>query len=320
MKDYNHQWEGNHVIIEQSSVDFDQRELRKLMTTIQRNAFPPYPRVFPLELNQLLEELRVRLVTAIYYECSPEYDMRPRRIGDDMFYYVAHGKGEVTIDDRTTPVRAGDAAHFARGVLHAARTEARDPFHIIALHYDATVFGSLTLAQLLRFPDVTHVGLQSAWNEMATIACREYALRPPGWQSGLEALVFRLLLNFIRDYLSPDEILEKAQWRETRRILPALEMMRRRLHGALAIGDLARSCHLSEPQFRRVFSRVMNTTPNAYLRRLRLEEAASLLRRTDETIDAIAARVGYADASFFAHSFKAVMGTSPGKYRIEPPV
>ena len=100
-----------------------------------------------------------------------------------------------------------------------------------------------------------------------------------------------------------------------RRVLPALEIIRRHLNRAIPIEELASACHLSAPQFRRVFGRAMDASPNEYIRRRRMEEAALLLRRTEDTIESVAQRVGYSDPSFFAHSFKATMGASPGKYR-----
>ena len=289
-------------------------------TTRAKQEYPAYQSTLAPEIASIFEVLRVRHVTAIYYECSPEYEMPPRRIGDDMFYFVVQGEGEIIVEDRVTKIASGEVAHFPRGVLHAAYTQRRNPFHVIALHYDGRVHESLTLPQLLRFPDVARVGLDSPFYEMLMVACREYALRPPGWQRGLEALGVRLLLNYVREFIGSDNIIHQSRWRELRRVLPALELMRANLHRAIAIDELASACHLSQVHFRRVFARVMNATPNDYLRRLRLEEAAQLLRRSDETIDAVASRVGYSDPSYFAQSFKAMMGLPPGKYRSQPSV
>jgi transcriptional regulator GlxA family with amidase domain len=131
----------------------------------------------------------------------------------------------------------------------------------------------------------------------------------------------RLLLFLMRtqgDIMSAS--LHAARQRDLERVLPALEFLRRHLPEPLDVEKLARLCHLSAPQFRRVFRAALGATPSEYSRRLRMEEAALLLRRTDDTIDTIASRVGYSDPSFFAHSFKAAMGASPGKYRAIAPV
>ncbi len=290
------------------------------VTTV-RCDYPVYSQSISSDVMPLLESVRISHVTAIYYCCAPHYEMKERRIGDDMFYYIARGKGEVSVDGKSQVVTAGDCAHFRRGVLHSAKADPRDPFEVIGMHYTALVFGSLSLPQLLGFPAVFAPGKDSPFEEMLIIACREYALRPAGWQRGLEALALRMLLNILRDY---GDTLETApgllQRRELERVLPALEYLRKHLDKPLCVEDLAQICHLSQPQFRRVFRAALGISPSQYSRRLRMEEAALLLKRTDATIDVVASRVGYADPSCFAHLFKEMMGVSPGKYRLQDSV
>jgi AraC-like DNA-binding protein/mannose-6-phosphate isomerase-like protein (cupin superfamily) len=290
------------------------------MHTVRRD-YSPYPHSISKEIATLLESARISHVTAIYYKCVPHYEMRKRRIGDDMFYYVARGKGEVWVEGKHQTVQAGDCAHFRRGAQHAAKADPRDPFEVIGVHYTALVFGSLSLPQLLGFPAVFTPGQDSPFEEMLHSACREYALRPVGWQQGLEALALRLLLYVLRVH---GATLETApgllQRRELERVLPALEYLRTHLDQPLSVEELARTCHLSQPQFRRVFRAALGVSPSQYSRRLRMEEAALLLKRTDATIDVVASRVGYADPSCFAHLFKEMMGVSPGKYRAQDSV
>jgi AraC-like DNA-binding protein len=283
---------------------------------VPRREYSPYPHSLGADAAQLIDDVHISGVTAIYYRCTPRYAMPERRIGDDMFYYIAQGRGEITVREKTYEVRAGDCAHFGRGVLHAACADARDPFEVIALHYTAKVFGALTASQILGFPDVFALGPNSPFEEMLAISCREFALRPVGWQRGLEALVLRMLIFLVRT--RGDEMqaeFSSAKRREVERILPALELLREQMTQPTDVEALARVCHLSPPQFRRVFRAALGTTPTEYSRLRRMEEAALLLRRGNETIAAISQRVGYADPAFFAHSFKQIMGVSPGKYR-----
>src|SRR5690606_28594869 len=85
--------------------------------TFARTEYSAYDNAMPDDVAALVEGARVSGVTAIYYRCAPHYKMAQRRIGDDMFYYVVRGAGEISVAGRTQAVGAGDCAHFRRGVL-----------------------------------------------------------------------------------------------------------------------------------------------------------------------------------------------------------
>ena len=56
-------------------------------------------------------------------------------------------------------------------------------------------------------------------------------------------------------------------------------------------------------------------TPHQFVLRTRLHRAAVRLRRSDETISAIAFDAGFNDLSTFNRRFRRLMGASPGAYR-----
>jgi len=279
-----------------------------------------YPKFLPQSYNQslirLLDNVTVRDVTAVHFMCRPHWKLPERRIADDMFLYVTHGRMFIRVNGRESTLRRGDCAHFRRGAPHSAATDPHNPIQIISVHYSATVFASLTLPVLLNFPDVFHFG---ADKEIATdlgAACREYALQPAGYQRALEAHVVHLLLRVLREHSSwlsvpPSE----SKLAELRRLLPALEALRSELTQPVMMPVLANRCGLSESQFRRVFTGTMGMLPVQYQRQLRIERARQLLRQTNQTVAAIAAEVGYAETAFFAHTFKKLVGLAPGQYR-----
>jgi AraC-like DNA-binding protein len=278
--------------------------------------YSPYPSPPLNAAARLLEQVRVRDVSARYHVCAPHYFMAERRIGDDMFFHIAQGRGWVRVEGRETPVEAGDCAHFRRGVLHAAGTDPRRPLHVIAFHYSATVYESLTAPELLGFPDVFRLGEKPPLEAMLREACREYARRPAAWQAGLEALALRLLLHLARehgDQMQPQPEAENIN--DLRRLLPALEAMRESLEHPLSMPELARLCHLSPEQFRRVFRRALNTPPSRYRHQLQMEEACRLLRGGSDTVESVARRIGYEEPSTFAHAFRHFSGVTPGRYR-----
>lgn len=285
--------------------------------SIPQAEFEPYSAHSHEEwLNRLLERVSVRSVTAVHHFCAAEWQMAERRMADDMFFYITKGHGLARIEGREVPLLPGVCAHFPRGVLHEASHDPRRPIHVISVHYTATAFESLAVAELLQFPDAFQLKGDAKVDAMFYEACREYALRPTGWERGLEALVHRLLLHLIREHGDQMKMeARESRMADLRRLLPALEWMRRNLGQPIFIPHLAKLASLSEPQFRRVFQRTMNASPVQYLRRIRMEHACQLLRQTNDTVELIASKVGYAETAFFAHSFKKLIGLSPGKYR-----
>jgi transcriptional regulator GlxA family with amidase domain len=70
---------------------------------------------------------------------------------------------------------------------------------------------------------------------------------------------------------------------------------RQRLHQGFSLGDAARAIGASERTLARRMRSVLGKTPLSYFQDLRVERAVHLLRTGSESIDQIAARIGYAD-------------------------
>ncbi|HEX8864661.1 MAG TPA: helix-turn-helix transcriptional regulator [Lentzea sp.] len=82
----------------------------------------------------------------------------------------------------------------------------------------------------------------------------------------------------------------------------------------IAITDIARAAHVTPRAIQLAFRRQLNTTPTAYLRRVRLDRAHADLVAADPedtTVTAIAARWGYASPSRFAAEYRAAYHRQP---------
>jgi len=83
----------------------------------------------------------------------------------------------------------------------------------------------------------------------------------------------------------------------------------------LGVGEVAQACHVSIRALQLAFRRHLDTTPMAYLRRVRLDRARADLRAADPatgaTVTAIAARWGFADASRFSAHYRRMYGETP---------
>jgi AraC-like DNA-binding protein len=74
--------------------------------------------------------------------------------------------------------------------------------------------------------------------------------------------------------------------------------------------------HTSSSNLHRLFRERLGMPPYAFLRQLRLEHAAQLLRSTKEPISSIARRCGYQNLSHFSRDFRSKYGATPKASRI----
>ncbi len=84
------------------------------------------------------------------------------------------------------------------------------------------------------------------------------------------------------------------------------------IHG---LAGLHRACGRSPAQVARVMKATMDTSPIAYLNRLRMEHAERQLRLTPRSIVDVSAECGFAGLSQFYRLFVARHGESPRRYR-----
>jgi len=84
----------------------------------------------------------------------------------------------------------------------------------------------------------------------------------------------------------------------------------------LSLEELSRRAGLSKYHFLRKFQKELGMTPGAFLQRYRICQAMDRLLESDETIRAVARKVGYRDAASFSRAFLRTVGTQPHLYRL----
>ncbi|WP_083629394.1 helix-turn-helix domain-containing protein [Tenacibaculum agarivorans] len=94
------------------------------------------------------------------------------------------------------------------------------------------------------------------------------------------------------------------------------KVIQQNLYANLTIKELALLTHLSESSFKRKFKEVFQESPKKYLVRKKLEQAAELLKSSNNRISEIAYDVGFESASTFNRNFQMHFGKSPSAYRL----
>jgi AraC-like DNA-binding protein len=95
----------------------------------------------------------------------------------------------------------------------------------------------------------------------------------------------------------------------------AMALVAERLDEPLTVGDLARRLGVSREHLTRCFTERVFATPYRWICRQKVLAACRLLKETDLTNAAIAARLGYDDVARFQRVFKRVMQLTPRRFR-----
>jgi AraC-like DNA-binding protein len=100
-----------------------------------------------------------------------------------------------------------------------------------------------------------------------------------------------------------------------KRLCIAKDLLHSKYKEPLDLETLSTAACLSIPQLIRQFRTVFHETPHRYLVKLRLQEAARLLKDTTIPIQEITWRCGFEDPSAFGRAFKTAFGAPPEKFR-----
>jgi AraC family transcriptional regulator len=99
------------------------------------------------------------------------------------------------------------------------------------------------------------------------------------------------------------------------RIAAAIEYVKQHLDEELELADIAGVAHFSPFHFHRIFRAFEGEPLGSYITRLRVEQAARLLRESDLPVEAIAYNVGFGVPSSLSKAFRQLYNITPSEYR-----
>jgi AraC family transcriptional regulator len=175
------------------------------------------------------------------------------------------------------------------------------------------------------FPERLDEALFADWSIPRTLALdilRRRLVAAAGSRSTVRALVLDVLGTEL--LLAVHTALQAAAGRrETparatdgrERVAAAVEHMRSHLADDIDLAALARAAGVGPFHLTRLFRSEVGVPPVRYLRGLRLERAAQLLRTTDLSVTQISLDVGFGSLGRFVAGFRELTGVTPTVYR-----
>lgn len=124
------------------------------------------------------------------------------------------------------------------------------------------------------------------------------------------SLLTLILAEVTRAGTDADGVGAQSGW-----VADALRFIERSCLGPLSLADVARVVHRSPSHVSTVVRRATGRSVTEWILAGRLAEARNRLVHTDEMIDVIAERVGYADPTHFIRLFRRAHGCTPAAWR-----
>jgi AraC family transcriptional regulator len=135
-----------------------------------------------------------------------------------------------------------------------------------------------------------------------------------------QSKVLQLMADFFFERKGEDELFCDRQKRLAReRVDRVVVILRRNLAEPPTLEEIGREVGCSPFYLSRTFSRETGITIPQYLRKLRMERAAELLKSGKYNVTEAAMEVGYSSLSHFSQAFCQTMGCCPALYPLKTP-
>ncbi|MGF1543672.1 MAG: AraC family transcriptional regulator N-terminal domain-containing protein [Parvularculaceae bacterium] len=232
---------------------------------------------------------------------------------------VLQGEKRTLIDGRALTLAVGDAvivSHHVPVQAEVTKADAQEPYIALIVKLDMATIRDLTAAiEKLTGPTAESYAVASEPADERLLESVERLLRvlSDPVESALMAdaamreVHLRLLQarhgGMLRDLAAGDAVANG--------IARAIAFIRERFAQTLSVGEIAKEAGMSESALHEKFRAVTGTTPNQYLKALRLQEAHSLLTVRGLTVTNAALAVGYKSVNQFSRDFAKRFGVPP---------
>lgn len=250
---------------------------------------------------------------------------RVRRSGLARHDYVAlafytGGSAKLLHQDQRLDVREGEAYLVPAGDSHGL-VEARDR-SAWGLRFRPATYAASDLEPLLEPLERVRSGASpvipipsSRQQHLAYLFAELRAQLTERARSADAAVVQKSLLGLILAEVKRAAVLSSTVERQTTIVGDALAFIERHCLEPISSRDVADAVHRSTAHVTTTLRKATGKSAGAWIIAGRMAEARNRLAHTDEPVDIVAERIGYADATHFIRLFRRTYGVTPAAFR-----
>lgn len=140
---------------------------------------------------------------------------------------------------------------------------------------------------------------------------REYEEKVHGYQTMLASRFMELVVYLSRQYDNQEKGVDSSLMH----LANAISYIEDHYSEQITLEEIAAKSDISIRHLNRIFRAYYQTTPIAYIQRLRLEQACTQLKQTNRSITEISYLCGFNDSNYLTRQFKKTYGMSPKAFR-----
>ncbi|RPF47278.1 AraC family transcriptional regulator [Hydrogenoanaerobacterium saccharovorans] len=259
----------------------------------------------------LAKNLFYYLLCAGSYTCEAGYHIRRKNYNSILLMYVLEGSCTVQFEGRTYVAESGDIMLLNCYKPHEYYTN--DYLKSLWLHFDGSqsleFAENILKTQGVVLPCENPTLFISSINSIMEIFRKHLTISEPS----VSCIIHTLLCNLV-SVTSVSGALEI----ESGAIFDAINFIKTNYCANITVDDISKYVSVSPSHLSRMFKKQTGYSPYEYLLKVRLDNAKSLLKKTDKPVAEIAALTGFNSSSNFIYTFQSRTGISPNKFRHMP--
>ena len=246
-----------------------------------------------------------------FQRCEPLYQWGPGIRDHYLIHHVVAGKGYYTVGGQTFTLSAGDTFlvyPLTEITYHADQNEPWEYYWVGFSGSDAAAIIGAT-----GFSKEKPVLLGQEHSPLIkNYLLQIYEARGQDFSHAVK--MTGLLYLTLSLFLKPSDTAAKNDGALTY-VQNAITYMNYHYPYDISIDDVAAFTGISRSHLYRIFMSHTGQSPKAYLSALRIRQACTLLKKSEISITAIAASVGFENSLYFSKVFKRLKGMTPTEYR-----